>query len=90
MDHSDPQAIDRKLRLLLTDVLALPPARAAALQDATPMFGAMPELDSMALAGLLTEIEDRFAIIIEDDEVGGDLFESFGALRRYVAGKVRG
>ncbi|MBN9990608.1 hypothetical protein JND45_14835, partial [Listeria monocytogenes] len=63
--------------------------RAAALDADTPLFGAMPELDSMAVAGLLTEIEERLGILIEDDEVDGEMLESFGALVRFVATKTR-
>ena len=64
-------------------------ARAAALHKDTPLFGAMPELDSMAVAGLLTEIEERLGILIEDDDVDGEMLESYGALLRFVAAKTR-
>jgi len=43
----------------------------------------------MAVAGLLTEIEDRLGIIIEDDEVDGEMLESYGALLRFVEAKRR-
>jgi acyl carrier protein len=39
----------------------------------TGLFGHLPELDSMAVAGLLTEIEDRLGIVIDDDEVDGEM-----------------
>ena len=81
--------VDAALRGVLTDVLALSPARAAAFTDDTPLFGALPELDSMAVAGVLTELEDRLGILIEDDEVDGDLLESFGTLRRFAVAKLR-
>jgi acyl carrier protein len=80
--------VDETLRAILRDVLGLDPARAAAISDATPLFGAMPELDSMAVAGLLTEIEDRTGILIDDDEVDGDLLESFGGLAAFVRAKL--
>ncbi|WP_136161747.1 acyl carrier protein [Sphingomonas flavalba] len=76
------------VRAVLRDVLALTDVRAAALTDDTPLFGAMPELDSMAVAGLLTEIEDRVGIVIEDDEVDGEMLESFGSLVRFVGAKA--
>ena len=79
--------IDDTLRAILRDMLGLDPARAAAIDDDTPLFGAMPELDSMAVAGLLTEIEDRLHILIEDDEVDGAMLESFGSLAAFVRGK---
>ncbi|HEY0269567.1 MAG TPA: acyl carrier protein, partial [Sphingomonas sp.] len=75
--------VDAILRAILRDVLGLDAARAAAIDETTPLFGAMPELDSMAVAGLLTEIEDRTGILIDDDEMDGDLLESFGGLAAF-------
>jgi acyl carrier protein len=79
--------IEDQLRAILRDVLGIDAARAEAIDADTPLFGAMPELDSMAVAGLLTEIEDRLHILIEDDEVGGDMLESFGGLTAFVRAK---
>ena len=76
------------VRGVLADVLGLDPARAAALTDTTPLFGAMPELDSMAVAGVLTELEDRLGIVIDDDEVDGEMLETFGALVAFAAAKA--
>ena len=71
------------VRAVLRDVLGLG-ARADAFDDATPLFGALPELDSMAVAGLLTELEDRLGIVIEDEEVDGEMLENFGSLSNYA------
>ena len=79
--------IEDQLRAILRDVLGLSADRAAAIDADTPLFGAMPELDSMAVAGLLTEIEDRLHILIEDDEVGGEMLETFGGLTAFVKAK---
>ena len=81
---------DRILRQVLQDVLGIAPARAAAFDADTGLFGHLPELDSMAVAGLLTEIEDRLDIVIEDDEVDGEMLETYGALLGFVAAKRRG
>ncbi len=78
---------DAILRQVLQDVLGLPPARTAAFTADTGLFGHLPELDSMAVAGLLTEIEDRLDIVIEDDEVDGDMLETYGALLDFVEAK---
>lgn len=78
---------DIDLRSLLNDVLGLGPARAAALTADSGLFGALPELDSMAVAGLLTEIEDRFDVVIEDDEVDGDMLGTFGDLLAFIRAK---
>jgi len=78
---------DTVLRAILRDVLGLSAERAAGLDSATGLFGAMPELDSMAVAGLLTEMEDRFDIVIEDDEVDGEMLETYGNLLSFAADK---
>jgi acyl carrier protein len=44
----------------------------------------------MAVASLLTEIEDRFGIVIDDDEVDADMLETFGALSAFIQYKLEG
>ena len=82
--------VEATVRAVLVDVLGVSHDRAAAFRAETPLFGAVPELDSMAVAGVLTEIEDRLGILIEDDEVDGEMLETFGALVTFAAGKVLG
>jgi acyl carrier protein len=76
------------VRELLVDVLGVDQNQAAAMDDETPLFGALPELDSMAVAGLLTEMEDRLDIIIDDEDVDGELFETFGSLVEFTEMKL--
>jgi acyl carrier protein len=76
-----------KLRAIMADVLGLGQERAAALTGDSELFGALPEFDSMAVAIVLTEMEDRLGIIIDDDEVEGALFETFGNLLAYCHAK---
>ena len=82
--------VDTIVRGVLVDVLGLSPARADALDSESGLFGTLPELDSMAVANLLTELEDRLGIIIEDDELDGEMLESFGSLTRFLEAKVSG
>ncbi len=79
--------IDTVLRGALRDVLGLRADQVAALTPDTGLFGTLPELDSMAVAGLLTEIEDRLDIVIDDDEVDGELLETYGNLLAFVTAK---
>src|SRR3546814_12364675 len=67
----ETSGVDAALRALLADVLGLGEARAAALTDDSGLFGELPEFDSMAVATVLTEMEDRLGITIDDDEVDG-------------------
>ena len=78
---------DTLLRAILRDVLGLAADRVAAFDTDTGLFGTLPELDSMAVAGLLTEMEDRFDIVIEDDEVDGELLETYGNLLAFAQAK---
>ncbi len=78
---------DALLRTILRDVLGLDPAQVARFDADTGLFGALPELDSMAVAGLLTEMEDRLYIIIDDDEVDGELLETYGNLLAFAKAK---
>jgi acyl carrier protein len=60
----------------------------AALQPGTPLFGVLPELDSFGVLALVTAVEDRFDITIEDDEFGAELFETVGTLHEFIEGKL--
>lgn len=80
--------IENTVRAVLRDVLNLSQERVDALRPETPLFGHLPELDSMAVAGVLTELEDRLAIVIDDDEVSGEMLDTFGALTGFAAGKA--
>lgn len=86
---SDGAAIvESTVRATLVDILGISASRAAAFDETTPLFGALPELDSMAVATLLTELEDRLGITIDDDEIDVEMFETFGALVRFATGKA--
>jgi len=87
-EWTDDQDVDATLRAVLVDVLGLARDRVARFDDSTELFGALPEFDSMAVAGLLSEIEERLGILIEDDEVEAEMLESFGRLRTFVRAKA--
>lgn len=78
------------VRATLRDILGVSQERVDTFRSETPLFGALPELDSMAVAGLLTELEERLGILIEDDEVDGEMLETFGALVRFATAKAIG
>ena len=84
----DGLEVEATLRAVLTDVLGLDRGRVAQFREETPLFGALPEFDSMAVAGLLTELEERLGILIEDHEVDADMMETFGALLNFARTKA--
>jgi acyl carrier protein len=85
---TDAGEVDSTLRAVLVDVLGLAEERVRTFNEATPLFGALPEFDSMAVAGLLTELEERLGIFIEDHEVDADMLESYGALLTFARAKA--
>ena len=86
--YDDEQEVDTTLRAVLVDVLGLKREQVAAFDEATPLFGALPEFDSMAVAGLLTELEERLGILIEDHEVSADMLETYGSLLTFARAKA--
>jgi acyl carrier protein len=88
MGLDDDQEVEATLRAVLTDVLGLPAGQVAAFDESSALFGALPEFDSMAVAGLLPELEERLGIVIEDDEVDADMLESFGSLLTFARAKA--
>lgn len=81
-------ALDRELKGLIADVLGLDRTQTDSFGPDSGLFGHLPELDSMAVAGLLTEMEDRLGIVIEDDDVDGAMLETYGALRAFAKAKL--
>lgn len=75
------------VKQILTDVLSLGEA-GRALHAASPLLGAIPELDSMAVVNLITALEEHFGIVVEDDEISADTFETLGSLAAFVASKL--
>ncbi|GAB5488658.1 MAG: acyl carrier protein [Parasphingorhabdus sp.] len=88
MPENSKLAPEAAVRAVMQDILGLDAEQVAGFDADTELFGALPELDSMAVAGLLTELEDRLDILIEDDEVDGELFETFGNLVAFAEMKV--
>ena len=71
----------------LDDVLSLK-GRALSFDRASPLLGAVPELDSMAVVSLITSLEERFGIFVDDDDIDGSTFETVGSLVDFVTCKV--
>jgi acyl carrier protein len=81
-----PVKIQTEVIRILDEVLGLG-GRAEAFDADTPLLGAIPELDSMAVVTLITTLEERFGIRVDDDEISGDTFATVGSLAAFVADK---
>ncbi len=73
---------------LLARSLQLGP-RAEALSAQSPLLGALPELDSMAVVTILTALEDHFGFTVDDDEISAETFATLGSLVEFVEQKQR-
>lgn len=76
-----------ELLSVLDEVLSLG-GRAARFDLETRLLGAIPELDSMAVVTLITTLEERFGIVVDDDDIDGDTFATVGALVDFVTAKL--
>lgn len=74
------------LRDILAEVLQIGD-RAERLEPESALLGNLPEFDSMAVVGVITAIEQRFDIVIHDDDLDAETFETVGSLVRFIDGK---
>jgi acyl carrier protein len=79
--------VEQEVISILGSVLGLGP-RAARLTGSTPLLGSLPELDSMAVVSVLTALEERFGLAVDDDEVDGRTFATVGSLAELVRSKL--
>jgi acyl carrier protein len=75
-----------EVRQIVIDTLGLG-QRGASLTAASPLLGAIPELDSMAVVNLITALEEHYGFSIADDEISADVFETMGSLTAFVVDK---
>lgn len=78
-----------ELLRLLDDTLGLN-GRALSFDEHTPLLGALPELDSMAVVALINALEDQLGVSVADDEISGDTFATVGSLSSFVSAKLAG
>jgi acyl carrier protein len=54
------------------------------MQPETPLFGSMPEFDSLAIVEVVALVEERFGFEVDEADITGEVFESVGSLAAYV------
>ena len=77
----------QEVRNILAQSLQLG-ARADQLTADSPLLGAIPELDSMAVVMILTAMEEHFGFSVDDDEISADTFQTLGTLTAFVEQKL--
>jgi acyl carrier protein len=58
------------------------------LDAGSALLGSVPELDSMAVIGLITALEAHFGIEVADDEIHARHFATLGSLTAFVENKL--
>jgi acyl carrier protein len=79
--------VNQEVLRILDEVLSLG-GRAQSFSPDTPLLGAIPELDSMAVVTLITSLEEQLGIIVDDDDIDGATFETVGSLTAFVSAKL--
>lgn len=80
-------ALLKSILNLLDDVLNLD-GQAQRFTPASPLLGAIPNLDSMAVVTLVERIENQFGITVDDEEIDGSTFATVGSLTDFVKSKI--
>jgi acyl carrier protein len=79
--------VTKQVLRVLDEVLSLG-GRADAFTRDTALLGAIPELDSMAVLSLITTLEERFGIAVDNDDIDGDTFATVGSLVDFVQAQL--
>ncbi|THF61615.1 acyl carrier protein [Pseudothauera rhizosphaerae] len=77
----------QQILTILDNTLSLQ-GRTAGMERESPLLGAIPELDSMAVVAIIAAVEERFDVVFEDDEIDGQSFATVGSLVDTVAAKL--
>ena len=62
--------------------------RAAKLDGSSRLFGSIAEFDSMAVVAVISGLEERFGIVVDDGEITAEIFETVGSLSQFVERKL--
>ena len=81
MDHDE---LKTSLKQLLVDGLRLEHVTANDIRDAEPIFVEGLGLDSIDALELVVLVEEKYGVVIPDEEVGKQAFASINALADYV------
>ena len=81
-------SVQQNVLRVLDDVLVLN-GRAATMDARTELLGAMPELDSVSVMGVIAGLEQSFGITVTADELDAAAFETVGSLSQFVEQKLQ-
>jgi acyl carrier protein len=76
-----------EVKVVIGEVLQLDDERVHQLDSSTGLLGSLPEFDSTTVIALISALETRFDIVIEDDEISAEVFETAGNVYEFVRSK---
>ena len=76
-----------EVKKVVADVLQLG-SRAEQWDSSTSLLGSVPELDSMAVVGVIGALEQHFGISVADDEISAEVFSTLGSLSAFIESKL--
>lgn len=79
--------VEKEVLKILADTLSTG-SGAVSLDMNSPLLGAVPELDSMAVVAIITTMEERFGFLVADDEIDGSTFATVGSLVGFAKSKL--
>lgn len=79
------QDLIEQLKSKIVDVLMLEDVEPADIEDDAPLFGEGLELDSIDALELVVMFEKEYGIVLEDREVGKEVFQSVRSMADYVS-----
>lgn len=86
-DQLTPEIVCDGVRAILVKILGL--AEPEAVHESTRLFGQLPEFDSLAVVELMVALEHHFGIVMDDDDLSVDVFDTVGSLADFVVRKLQ-
>lgn len=80
--------VEGEVLQVLDEVLSLG-GRGTHFNRQTRLLGAVPELDSMAVVSVITALEERVGIVVDDGEIDSATFATVGSLTEFVERRLR-
>lgn len=77
----------QEVKLILSEALGIG-NKVNNFTEETALLGNVAEFDSMAVVTVITSIEEYYGIIIEDDEISAETFETVGSLCGFIKYKL--
>lgn len=79
------QELIEELKSKIVDALMLEDVEPAEIEDDAPLFGEGLELDSIDALELVVMFEKDYGIVLEDREMGKEVFQSVRTMAEYVS-----